>query len=126
MVSDGAKIAPVPPYNATGCPGMYMFYHNIFDFDAMYAQDELVNFQGVNNIHYVGGYTKGAGLHEECWIGGWAAAKKIADPSFQDPNVFDFTKKGAAALPLYMRKLLNNHYSIQYPQFARHKLAANK
>ncbi|MBF0194206.1 MAG: FAD-dependent oxidoreductase [Magnetococcales bacterium] len=124
-VSDGAKIAPNPKNN-TGCPGMYRFYHNIFDTDAMLAQGQLVKYQGVNNIHFVGGYTKGSGLHEECWLSGWAAAKKIADPSFKDPNVYDFTKKGVAALPLYMRNMISDHYSDKYPHFARHKLATEE
>ena len=109
------------PYAKTGCPEMYRFFHNILDFKAMKAQDKLLEYQGRNNIHLVGGYTKGAGLHEECWLSGWAAAKKIDNPDFEDPNVFNFNKCGLNALPEYMRDLIHTHYRKQYKVFAELK-----
>lgn len=44
--------------------------HNTFGFATLQAQADIVKWQGVQNIYYAGGWTHGAGLHEECWIQG--------------------------------------------------------
>jgi predicted NAD/FAD-binding protein len=53
-----------------GVPCVANLRHNNFDFAAMQAQSDIAKYQGVGNVYYAGGWTQGAGLHEECWIQG--------------------------------------------------------
>ena len=48
-----------------------------FDLDALEAQALRAGLQGINNVYLTGGYTQGAGLHEECWTDGMELAAHI-------------------------------------------------
>ena len=45
------------------------FKHNVLNFDCLDAQEQLTELQGGDymNLYFAGGWTHGAGLHEECW-----------------------------------------------------------
>ena len=45
------------------------FKHNVLDFDCLEAQRLLPERQGgaFGNVFFAGGWTRGAGLHEQCW-----------------------------------------------------------
>ncbi len=45
------------------------FKHNVVDFACLEAQDMLPGLQGgaFGNVYFAGGWTNGAGLHEQCW-----------------------------------------------------------
>jgi predicted NAD/FAD-binding protein len=54
------------------------FYHNVVNQTSLVAQEHLHNVvQGQNNIFFTGGWTKGAGLHEECWLSAMSVSKHI-------------------------------------------------
>jgi predicted NAD/FAD-binding protein len=42
------------------------FSRNVCDFELLRAQKRLKFHQGEDNIYFVGGYTNGIGLHENC------------------------------------------------------------
>ncbi len=50
-------------------PVIGWFKHNVLNFDCLDAQMELKELQGGDhkNLYFTGGWTHGAGLHEECW-----------------------------------------------------------
>ncbi|MGB5728103.1 MAG: NAD(P)-binding protein [Thiogranum sp.] len=52
-----------------GQPVIGWFKHNVLNFDCLDAQEQLAKFQGGDymNLYFAGGWTHGAGLHEECW-----------------------------------------------------------
>ncbi len=59
-----------------GQPVIGWFKHNVLNFDCLDAQQELKALQGgaFQNLYFTGGWTNGAGLHEECW----EVAKEVA------------------------------------------------
>ncbi len=61
----------------THAPIVWSFPHNIVDNASIRAQDDLVQFQGREGLFFTGGWTQGAGLHEECWIQSQAVATAI-------------------------------------------------
>ncbi len=60
-----------------GNPLVKEFSRNICDFDLLRSQKELRSHQGRNNVYFVGGYTNGIGLHENCLIQSEKIAAKI-------------------------------------------------
>lgn len=58
------------------------FKHNVLDFDCLEAQEMLKTYH--NNdpgaVYFSGGWTKGAGLHEQCWEQGEFVVKKMYPP----------------------------------------------
>ena len=52
-----------------GQPVIGWFKHNVLNFDCLDAQEQLADLQGGDymNLYFAGGWTRGAGLHEECW-----------------------------------------------------------
>ena len=48
------------------------FKHNVVDFACLEAQEMLPGLQGgaFGNVYFAGGWTNGAGLHEQCWLQG--------------------------------------------------------
>ena len=54
-----------------------VFHHVAYDLDALKAQERRDGLQGMNNVYITGGYTRGAGLHEECWTDGMELAAHI-------------------------------------------------
>lgn len=68
-------------------PVIGWFKHNVLDFDCLNAQAALVGLQGGRhaNLYFVGGWTKGAGLHEECWDCAEEVSKKLIDDALRTP-----------------------------------------
>ena len=60
-----------------GKPLIKEFSRNICDFDLLRAQKQIKGQQGKNNVYFVGGYTNGIGLHENCLLQSAGVAKKI-------------------------------------------------
>ncbi len=60
-----------------GFPLVKEFSRNICDFDLLKSQKQLKFQQGKNNIYFVGGYTNGIGLHENCLYQSAKIAKTI-------------------------------------------------
>ncbi|TAJ82027.1 MAG: hypothetical protein EPO42_01800 [Gallionellaceae bacterium] len=85
-IPDICRLKSQPYGNCT----MFKFYHCRLNMDATKAQDYLVPLmmKGIDNVYFTGGYTKGAGLHEECWISGTEVAKHALSPSHQDPHQY--------------------------------------
>jgi len=104
-IPDAAILAPKPDSMAAGC-GMFQFNHNVMNMDAFKAQEAMDAFQGKANIWYVGGYTIGAGLQEECWNGAIEAAKKVLDHRHVDASRYRLLKDGRWAMPEYMQHLM--------------------
>jgi predicted NAD/FAD-binding protein len=61
-----------------GHPLIKEFSRNVCDFDLLQAQEQLKGEQGKNSVYFVGGYTNGIGLHENCLVQSAGIAKKIA------------------------------------------------
>lgn len=60
------------------------FYHNVLNHTSLIAQENLQNIvQGQNNIFFTGGWTKGAGLHEECWLSAMSVSALILNSRLQ-------------------------------------------
>lgn len=68
-----------------GEPVIGWFKHNVLDFNCLDAQDDLNDLQGgaYKNLFFAGGWSHGAGLHEECWI----MAKQVAERISQQENI---------------------------------------
>lgn len=60
-----------------GRAAMTYLHHNVFDFDCIEAQHEIDALQGRDGLYFAGGWTRGSGLHEECWHQGRTVARKI-------------------------------------------------
>ncbi len=67
------------------------FKHNVLDFNCLDAQEKLDSAQGGahGNLYFTGGWCKGAGLHEECWLMGEHVAKRVFGESAKDEHCFD-------------------------------------
>lgn len=65
-------------------PVIGWFKHNVLNFDCLDAQEQLEDLQGGEflNLYFAGGWTYGAGLHEECWI----MAKKVTEMLIKHEN----------------------------------------
>lgn len=68
------------------------FYHNVLNHASLIAQENLHNIvQGQNNIFFTGGWTKGAGLHEECWLSAMSVSELILNSKLAEPRNNRFT-----------------------------------
>jgi len=69
---------------------MFKFYHYRLNVEATKAQDNIapVMMKGIDNVYFTGGYTQGAGLHEECWISGTHVAKHVLDDAHENPHIY--------------------------------------
>jgi predicted NAD/FAD-binding protein len=91
---------------STAKPCVAPFPHNVVDFTAMNAQASIPSIQGVNAIYWTGGWTQGAGLHEECWESAMEVAKLIQGQQ-PDPHLRYDVKRGPGLwAPRYMRRAL--------------------
>jgi predicted NAD/FAD-binding protein len=90
----------------TGQPAVAELRHNVLNFDCLSAQVEIQTYQGVNNLYFAGGWTLGAGLHEECWEQGMAIAQQIATGVANNDHHYDASRGPDKYAPAYMRRLL--------------------
>ncbi len=89
----------------TNLPAIADLRHNIFDFDCLSAQAEINRLQGRSNLYFAGGWTVGAGLHEECWIQGEYIAGLISGKPQSTDHLYDTSKGPDEYAPNYMRRL---------------------
>jgi uncharacterized protein len=85
---------PIPPQHILKTPAgkkaISYFAHNVLSNFTLIAQENLRDLvQGQNNIFFTGGWTMGAGLHEECLLSAMSVSERILDSHIL---------KGAAAL----------------------------
>jgi predicted NAD/FAD-binding protein len=92
---------------ATGAPATRHFPHSVVTFDALKAQQDLWPLQGVNNVYFAGGWTLGAGLHEECWEAATRVANLLRDIE-QDEELLVTGPAGNRRSPHYMRQAVGN------------------
>lgn len=91
---------------ATGEPAIVNLRHNVLDFNCLSAQAEMVAYQGINNLYFAGGWTLGAGLHEECWIQGETIANQIITGAVSNEHHYDHRRGPEKYAPAYMRRLV--------------------
>lgn len=91
---------------ATGQPAIANLRHNVFNFDCLSAQAEIQTLQGQNKLFFAGGWTIGAGLHEECWLQGMAIAQQIATGVASNDHLYDSSRGASEYAPRYMRGLI--------------------
>jgi uncharacterized protein len=77
-----------------GQPLIKEFSRNICDFDLLKVQEQLEGQQGKNNVYFVGGYTNGIGLHENCLVQSAGVANKIG-------SAFQILSKPLNVQPIY-------------------------
>ncbi len=85
------------------------FKHNVLDFACLAAQELLPSIQGGehDNIYFAGGWTKGAGLHEECCRQGRCVTELIHDPDYKCPDDWNAKPEaGEEYAPAYVRSAL--------------------
>ena len=90
---------------ATGQPAVANLRHNVYDFQCQAAQAVIHFLQGYNHLYFAGGWTIGAGLHEECWIQGQRIARQIATGISTNDHLYDASRGAAHYAPHYMRRL---------------------
>lgn len=104
-IPEGSRLLPRPGKRAANCT-MFSFRHNVMDMRSFRAQqDELPRFQGLRNIWYVGGYTIGVGLQEECWVGAVDTVRGIIDPGHEPESRYRHTARGLEP-PRYIHDLI--------------------
>jgi predicted NAD/FAD-binding protein len=90
----------------SGQPAIANLRHNVYDFNCLSAQAEIQTYQGTNNLFFAGGWTIGAGLHEECWIQGQNIANQIITGAKSNEHLYDSKRSPETYAPAYMRRLL--------------------
>jgi predicted NAD/FAD-binding protein len=91
----------------TGLPAVANLRHNVFNFDCLNAQSAINSWQGENGLYFAGGWTNGAGLHEECWIQGQNIATMILNPGARPTDhLYDESRGPDQYAPAYIRNLL--------------------
>ena len=94
--------------SVTGKQAIANLRHNVFDFACLSAQNEIQVYQGANNLFFAGGWTIGAGLHEECWHQGELIANQIINGVKTGEHLYDHSRGAAHYAPAYIRKLLHS------------------
>ncbi len=87
----------------TGQPAVAHFPHNVVDFAALSAQQHLPPLQGRNNVYFAGGWTLGAGLHEECWEAAVRVADMLLGRETDTEHLYHIGPEGLRRAPHYMR-----------------------
>jgi len=105
---------PVNPalklYQTNGQPAATTFKHVKLDANAMRAQVIIDTIQlhspEARSFYYVGSFSRGAGLHEECIIQAIDIASKIINPFYVTKQTYVFNENGKSAPPDYILKVL--------------------
>jgi uncharacterized protein len=90
----------------TGKPAYANLRHNVLDLECLAAQEKMQELQGENDIYFAGGWTLGAGLHEECWVQGQKIANFIVTGEKTDEHHYNSRPGAVHFAPAYMRKLV--------------------
>ena len=96
--------------SATGQPAVTNLRHNVFDFACLSAQAEIQTLQGEQGLYFAGGWTVGAGLHEECWIQGQAIAQQIITGDRKGHHLYDAGRGADKFAPDYLRRLTGRQH----------------
>jgi uncharacterized protein len=80
--------------------------HNVLDLECLAAQEKMQALQGQNDLYFAGGWTLGAGLHEECWEQGQQIAKFIVTGKKTDEHHYNSLPGAVHFAPAYMRNLV--------------------
>lgn len=88
-----------------GRPVTRNFRHNVLDSNVLEVQNDgtMTAIQGQNNLYFAGGWTMGAGLHEQCY---YAAEGAVAALIYGSTNQHQYYTPGASAdeyAPEYLR-----------------------
>jgi predicted NAD/FAD-binding protein len=100
---------PIPDHyvlNVVGCaarPAIAYFPHNVVTLNAMSAQEDLKHVQGQNNVFFVGGWTNGAGLQQECLVASEAVAKQIVSGQPHNAEFYNSHPEAEHYAPKYLR-----------------------
>jgi uncharacterized protein len=86
-------------------PAIANLRHNILDFACLAAQETMQTLQGANSLYFAGGWTNGAGLHEECWVQGENIASLIVTGQGKPENHYDSRPGAKHFAPAYLRRL---------------------
>lgn len=105
-------IQPVRPAfvlrSLDGAPVTATFPHNTFDLQSFarqrYVHDRL---QGRAGLFFVGGWTKGAGLQEECLLSADFVVEKLQDAAYTDPHLWHHARD-AAGVPAYFGEAIRS------------------
>jgi predicted NAD/FAD-binding protein len=89
-----------------GTPARRTFRHQKLNINTTRAQQKLADIQGKDNIWFVNGFAKGAGLHEECLVLATEMAHRIAGIPSAEQHDYDFTPGAKQFAPDY---LVNAH-----------------
>lgn len=88
--------------------------HQFMNTDLLLAQRKILGdryvykqpLQGTNGLFIGGGWIRGAGLQEECFINAVQVASQIDNPTvFVDQHVYDYTPGAARYAPLYISQI---------------------
>ena len=82
------------------------FMHNVVSVEALKVQESLPAIQGQNQVFFTGGWTKGAGLQQECWLSAKHVAERILDPKSVDEHAFNSHPDAEHYTPRYFRDVL--------------------
>jgi predicted NAD/FAD-binding protein len=94
----------LPVADGTSRPAVAYFPHNVVSLQAMSAQENLLpHVQGQNNVFFVGGWTNGAGLQEECWLASQAVAQQIITGKAHRENFYNPHPDAEHFAPKYLR-----------------------
>ncbi len=113
---------PIPPENVlkmidleTGgrTRAVASFRHNTVTVGTMYAQSELCALQGRNRLWYTGGWTNGAGLHEQILVNSSDVAEKITGLRPMDAPCPTHSARDPHHVPEYLRNVLEGMAAAQ-------------
>jgi predicted NAD/FAD-binding protein len=82
------------------------FPHNVFNLDAIAAQEKIPTIQGQNNVYFTGGWTHGAGLQEECLLSAQDVTKLILQGKVEKPHTYNLAAGPEEYAPQYIRDVL--------------------
>ncbi len=94
-------------YTTESKPAIAYFPHNVVSLATIAAQEKLPNVQGQNGIYFTGGWTRGAGLHEECWHSAQNVAHLILGSNVEDEHTYNTAADAAEYAPKYLRDAVN-------------------
>ncbi|MBW4648763.1 MAG: FAD-dependent oxidoreductase [Kastovskya adunca ATA6-11-RM4] len=93
-------------HTTDGKPAIAHFPHNVVSLATIAAQAKLPEVQGQNSIYFTGGWTKGAGLHEECWHSAQNIANLILGINVEDEHSYNTAADASQYAPKYLRDVV--------------------
>lgn len=88
-------------------PAIAYFPHNVVSLATIAAQDKLPQVQGQNGIFFTGGWTRGAGLHEECWYSAQSVSDLILGNTVDEEHVYSPEAGASDYAPKYLSQAID-------------------